>query len=768
MSRDSLWTTIKRMVGCFLFSVTWIAAAQQSVRRPAPVTGPWMNKALSADARADLLVKALTLDEKLSLVHGFRPAGAPGLIPEPTRKLGGAGFIPGIERLGIPDLQMADSAVGVTRGASHSRYSTALPSAIAASSSWDVESAYAYGALIGKELREQGYNMSLGGGVNITREPRNGRNFEYMGEDPILAGNMVGQLMKGMLSQHMITDIKHFAVNDQETGRNIVNSILDQRSLRETDLFAFEIGLHESHASAVMCSYNKVNGDWACENQYLLNDLLKNTWGFKGWVLSDWGGTHTTVKAVLAGLDQEMPGNTYFGDAVKQAIADGKVPMDRLNDLVHRILRSEIESGVFDDPPHPVVPEVFAGLSVARKVAEESIVLLKNQNGILPLNTAKTLHLAVIGSHADVGVLSGGGSAQVDPPGGNAVPPPPTAVTIGVAGSFTARGAVWMPSSPLSALRNELPHAQIDYDAGSDPAAAARTAARADAAIVFVNQPMSEGRDGDLSLPEKQDALVEAVAAANKHTIVVLETGGQVLMPWIDKVDGVVEAWFPGIRGGQAIAEILAGSVNPSGKLSVTFPRSLTDLPHPKLFGADLAAEQARAMTTLPPGSEGRRAPLPPFDATYEEGLLVGYKWYDAKGKAPLFSFGHGLSYTTYSYARPRVTGTEGLEVSFEVKNTGNRAGAEVSEIYATLPASTNEPPKRLIGWARTELKSGESKIVTVTVDPHYLAVFDTVRSAWELAGGNYQIMIGGSSDALPLKQMVQLKAAELKPMPAE
>ena len=279
--------------------------------------------------------------------------------------------------------------------------------------------------MIGRELRDQGYNMSIGGGVNITREPRNGRNFEYAGEDPILAGTTVGMLMKGVQSEQVMGDIKHYALNDQETGRNIGNVILDQRSMRESDLLAFQIAYRISDAAGFMCSYNKVNGDWACENDYLLNRVLKKDFGFKGWVMSDWGGTHSTTKAILAGLDQEQPGSGFFGDPLKKAVEDRDIPMARIDDAVHRILRSMFAVGAFDNPPNQRrVVDVFQGLEDAQKIAEESIVLLKNAGNQLPLSAA-IKSIAVIGSHADVGVLSGGGSAQVDPPGGNAVPPPP-------------------------------------------------------------------------------------------------------------------------------------------------------------------------------------------------------------------------------------------------------------------------------------------------------------------------------------------------------
>ena len=381
---------------------------------------------LSPDQRADLLIEQMTLEEKITLLHGYGMPGGRGAmaaIPSGgTVSNGGAGFTAAVPRLGIPAIQMADAAVGVTRGAATSRYSTPLPDAVSAASSWDADLACAYGALIGQELRDQGYTMSLGGGVNITREPRNGRTFEYKGEDPILAGRLVGQEMKCLQAKGIIGDIKHFAVNDQETGRNIGNAILDKRTLRETDLLPFEIGIKDGDIQAVMCSYNKVNGDWACENSYLMNDFLKKAVGFKGFVLSDWGATHSTAKAGLAGLDMEQPGSTYFGEALKKAVEKGEFPVTRLNDMVRRILRAQFVTGQFDVKTERKVVDVFAGLELAQETAERGTVLLKNANHELPLNRATLKSIAVIGSHADVGVLSGGGSAQVDPPGGTAVP----------------------------------------------------------------------------------------------------------------------------------------------------------------------------------------------------------------------------------------------------------------------------------------------------------------------------------------------------------
>jgi len=698
---------------------------------------PWMDKTLSPDRRADLLIEQMTIDEKIQLVHGSGIAGPfhnaqidPALA---IRSRGGAGFVPGIARLGIPDIQMADSAVGVALGAIPSRYSTALPSCLADAATWDLKTAWEYGSLIGRELRDQGYNMSLGGGVNITREPRNGRNFEYDGEDPILAGRMDGQLMKGLQAQGVIGDIKHYAVNDQETGRNIVNAIVGKRALRETDLLAFEIAIRDSGAGGVMCSYNRVNGDYACENSYLLTDVLKKDWSFPGWVLSDWGGTHSTVKAALAGLDQEMPGSSkgpHFGDDLKKAVEGGEVPLARLNDMVHRILRTEFAVGLFDNRYPTQVVDVFRGFDVARHVAEEGSVLLKNANRQLPLRAAALKSIAVIGSHADVGVLSGGGSAQVDPPGGSVVP--------------TARrwdAVVWDPSSPLNAIRALAPRAKVEYTDGADPAAAAALAKASDVAIVFVNQPTSEGRDFSLTPPGNQDDLVNAVAAANPHTIVVLETGGPVLMPWIDKVSGVLESWYPGIKGADAIAAILFGDVNPSAKLPVSFPRSVDDLPRAAIDR---------------PGAGG--APSSAYSVDYSEGLKVGYKWYEAEHKQPLFPFGFGLSYTTFAYSALSAKPGKLPEVSFTVRNTGARAGAEIAQVYAALPASTGEPPKRLVGWEKVQLAPGESRKVTLTIDPEFLSIFDVDKDAWELVPGEYRILVGPSSADTPLAATISLQ----------
>ncbi len=684
-------------------------------------SGPWMDRSLSPDRRADLVLAEMTLDEKITLVHGtggFEQSGA--------RSNGGAGMIAGIPRLGLPDLQLADSAVGVRAAAARGRYATLLPSTLAEAATWDLTLAHEYGALIGRELRDQQYNVSLGGGMDLMREPRNGRNFEYAGEDPILAGKIVAQFVRGLQEQKVIGDVKHFAFNDQETGRTIGNVRLGKRAMRETDLLAFEIAVTEGQPGMVMCSYNKVNGDWACENDYLLNQVLKKAWGFRGFVISDWGGTHSTAKAALAGLDNEEPGSEFLGAALKQAVESGAVPMERLNDMVRRILRTEFAAGIIDDPPRGRAVDPFGGAEISQKIAEQASVLLKNANGLLPLNAAKLRSIAVIGSHADTGVLSGGGSAQVDPPGG---------------GPSAFGGApVWFPSSPLKAIRAKAPHANVQFHDGKDAAAAAALAKSAEVAVVFVNQPASEGRDlATLTLPAHQDQLVGAVAAANPRTIVVLETGGPAAMPWIEQVGAALEVWYPGIRGAEATANILFGDVNPSAKLPATFPKSDADLPHPKVPGMDLL-----------PGGRGR---MPDFDIDYSnEGVKVGYKWFEAENKEPLFWFGHGLSYTTFAYSGLRA----GMEsVTFTVRNTGKRAGAEIAQVYAALPAAAHEP-RRLVGWEKIPLGPGESKTVTVKLEPKFLSIFNEQKDGWELLPGEYQFFAGGSFRETPLSAVVK------------
>jgi beta-glucosidase len=695
-------------------------------RVPAPLT---------SDQRAGALVASMTQAQKLQLVNG---AGGPvtNIIALPR---GAGGYIPGIPALGIPALYFVDGSLGV---ADSSAPSTALPSALASAASWDTDLAYKFGSVIGAETAAWGLNVNLGGNINlIGREPRDGRTFETKGEDPILAGKITAAHIRAIQDKHVIGGAKHYALNDQETGRTFANVQIDERGARESDLLAFEIAVKDSNAQSVMCSYNQVNGVYSCENPHLLNDVLKKGWGFTGFVMSDWWATHSTAAAALAGLDQEQPDNANFGK-LGQAVASGLVPQSRVDDMVHRILHAMFEVGLFDNPNAVTAIDTVTDQAIAQQAEEQGAVLLKNAGGQLPLDPAAVHSIAVIGWNANVGVLSGGGSAQVWPTG--------TPVLEGYPILPGWSRVVWDPSSPLDAIRAMAPNATVRFNNGSSATTLTALAATSDVAIVFVSQWTSEGMDTpSLNFtdvihpagPLDQDALVASVAAVNPHTIVVMENGGAQVMPWLPNVSAVLEAWFPGQKGGEAIANILFGAVNPSGKLPITFPASVADLPHPTIAGTPNASV--------------------PFPVSYSEGYLVGYKWYDSKGMTPLFPFGFGLSYTTFSLTGDVLnylttsTNSHSFQVSVLVRNTGAVAGAEVVQVYMGLPAATGEPPKRLVGWRKVFLQPGASAFVTVGVDEndssHPMSYWDTNSSSWLTASGDYPVYVGNSSASASL-----------------
>ena len=538
---------ISRLALAFAVGVTPAGALAQPAQS-APQT-----ETAAAQSRADALLARMTQDEKLQLIHGYFPPMAARTPGAPVADMiPSAGHIPGIPRLGIPNLRESDASLGVANQVEQRKgdVATALPSSLATAATFDPEIAYAGGAMIGSEARAKRYNILLAGGVNLTRDPWAGRNFEYLGEDPLLAGVMAGDHIRGVQSNRIVSTIKHFAFNAQETGRMIMDARLDEAALRESDLLAFQIAIERGNPGSVMCAYNKVNGDWACENDVLLNQVLKRDWAYDGWVMSDWGAVHSTEKAALAGLDQasgqELDRALYFDAPFREALEAGRIPQARLDDMVRRILVGLIRTGVLDAPvvttEQPI--DYARNAEAAQRTAEAGIVLLKNEGGVLPLaKTAK--RIALIGGHADVGVLSGGGSSQVRSVGGAPVEIP---LTSGAAASFAR--ITWHASSPLNAIRAIAPEATVTYVDGKDPAAAAAAARAADVAVIFATQWTTEAQDVEtLSLPDDQDALIEAVAAANDKTVVVLETGGPVLMPWLEKTPAVIQAWYPGQRG---------------------------------------------------------------------------------------------------------------------------------------------------------------------------------------------------------------------------
>jgi beta-glucosidase len=732
---------------------------------------PWMNAKLDPDARASLVIKQMTQAEMLSLAEGWLgiPANAANTLPPELHLgalankqfrdvIGSAGYVPGIARLGIPALQESDASLGIANPFGIMRpndIATALPSSMSLAASFDAQAAYRGGAMIGQEAWRKGFNVLLAGGVDLTRDARNGRNFEYLGEDPLLAGTLAGESIRGIQDQHVISTAKHYVMNDQETNRDFANARIDEKALRESDLLAFELAIEGGHPGSIMCAYNLINGQYACANSHLLNDVLKGDWHYPGWVMSDWGAVHS-VDAAAAGLDQESAGlldmPARFTRPLEDALQAGTLPAARLADMTHRILRSMFAVGVIDHPPVRSDIDYKADGEVALHAAEEGIVLLKNEGGLLPL-TDRIKHVAVIGGHADSGVLSGGGSSQVYPVG-QPGPAVPVGGGVGPLAALSLR-MIFDPSSPLQALQTVDPHAEIRFDTGRYPSAAARLAKWADVVIVFATQWTLEGGDvPDLTLPEGQDQLISAVAAVNPKTVVVLESGGPVQMPWLEHVASVVEAWYPGQRGGEAIANVLWGVANPAGHLPITFPKDPSQNPRPDIPGINNPPPELSALGLPIKGVQ--------FDVDYSEGSDVGYRWFAINHITPLFPFGYGLSYTSFDYSNLKVTGGQTLRVSFDVANTGSMKGTAVPQIYLTSRAG--QAMQRLIGFSRLSLNSGERQQVSLSVDPRLLADFDQAHDRWSIPQGEYTVALSRSATDSVQSASVKLQSRTLKP----
>ena len=664
--------------------------------------------------------------------------GAPVRVPDGVPRT--AGYVPGVARLGIPAQIATDASLGITNPL-QSRpgdIATAMPSGLALASSFDPVLAERVGITLGREARGKGFNVLLGGGVNLTRDPRNGRNFEYLGEDPLLAGTLAGYSIRGTQAQGVVSTIKHFVLNAQETQRQTANAVIDADALRESDLLAFEIGIEIGQPGAVMCAYNRVNGPSACGNGELLDRTLKQDWNFKGWVMSDWGAVGG-ADFILRGLDQQagsqLDQKPWFGPELKMLVDKGQVPRARVSDAARRIIRSLFAVGA--EQASKMGPVDYAeGARVALDAARKGIVLLKN-NGVLPIG-AGARKILVVGGRADFGVLSGGGSSQVTPSTG--APYFEEWGGDGIAAKFNRH--MFLPSSPLAALREALPDRTVTFDGGYSAGAAAAKAAQADLVVVFATKWETETADSpSLGLPQGQDQLIAAIAHANPHTVVVLETGNPVTMPWLGSVGGVVAAWYPGQEGGQAIAEVLAGQTNPSGRLPITFPQSIDQLPRPEIPGL------------LDPA-------MTPVDVPYPEGSDVGYRLYAKQGITPLFPFGFGLSYSSFSYSTPQFTRGLKLRISFTVTNTGAVGGGDVPRVY--LINRNKEPLRRLVGFQRVELEKGATKAVTIEVDPRFLADFRNGK--WTVPAGRYSFAVGRSALDLDAPVAVNLVQRQLAP----
>jgi beta-glucosidase len=699
-----------------------------------------------ADERARETEARMTDEERFSLLVSVMGANQviadrDARIPEATPM--SAGYVPGVPRLGVPALLMSDASLGVTNpGYRPGDTATALPAGIALGASFNRVLARAAGAMVGREARSRGFNVMLAGGINLARDPRNGRNFEYLSEDPLLSAALAAESIAGIQGEGVISTIKHYSLNCNETNRHWLDAIIDPAAHRESDLLAFEIAIERAQPGSVMTGYNKVNGIYAGGNRVLLEEVLKGAWGYPGWVMSDWGATPTWEFA-LEGLDQEsglqidamMWQAEPFTEPLRTAYADGRLPKERLTEMVCRILRSMYAVGIDRwDPGRAGFSDLDMAEhhEIALESARQGIVVLKN-DGVLPLAADTTARIAVIGGFSRLGVPVGTGSSAVTPPGGFAAE-----IEIGGPGIMgSSRNLYLLPSSPQAELGRLLPGAEIDFDPGMTPAESALLARRSDVAIVFAIRVEGEGFDlPDLSLPWGQDAIVDAVASANPNTIVVLETGNPVAMPWRDEVRAVVEAWYPGQAGGQAIAEVLTGAVNPSGRLPITFPADLAQTPRPELPGV---GEPWGTPTTI----------------RYDEGAEVGYRWFAAQGERPLYAFGHGLSYTTFAYGDLEVTGGDTLTASFTVTNTGEREGADVPQLYLTDAAGDQR--MRLLGFERVQLSPGESRSVTMTAEPRLLARYDADAGRWHIAEGGYRVALGKAADDLVLTAEARL-----------
>jgi len=653
-----------------------------------------------ARQQARAMAANMTLGQELTLMHGVKPGPTPG---------GTAGATLAIPSLGIPAVGEQDGPAGVGDKVTGV---TQLPAPVDLAAAWDPALATCYGKVIGAEERGKGVEMVLGPTINIVRVPQWGRAFEALGEDPYLDGQVAAAEVNGIQSQGVMDQLKHFAVYNQETYRNTPadDAIVSERAIQEIYVPAWTQVIDQADPAAVMCAYSTVNGQYACQNQYLLHHVLDTELGFQGFVGSDYGATHSTVPSVEAGLDQEQSQSTYFGAALEQAVQDGQVSASTIKADVIRILTQMYRFRLFTDYPTGKITDTVTNPADQQEgldVAEAGTTLLKNAavggSPVLPYSTAAP-SIAVIGADASTAPMTdGGGSASVVP---SALVTPLQGISAAV-GSGTS----------------------VSYSDGSSIPAAAAAAAKAQQAVVFVNDVENEGTDrSSLELPGQQDQLIEAVAAANPRTVVVLNTGAPVLMPWLSQVAGVVEAWYPGQDDGTAIAQVLFGQADPSGHLPVTFPASASQTPvsSPRQF----------------PGVDGK--------VHYSEGIDVGYRWYDQKAVTPLFPFGYGLSYTTFRYSGLHITpGTGGSAldtVTATVTNTGRVAGADVAQVYVGLPASAGEPPRQLEGFQRVSLAPGQSAQVSFPLDARSLSYWSDQANAFVVPSGTFSVYAGDSS----------------------
>ena len=700
-------------------------------------TVPWMDTSKTADERAEALLDASSQHQKYRwLVE--QPANSPAQ----TTWSGGVVYPAQVEC--TPTVIYANGPDGVYGSAG----TTAWPGPIAVASTWDLELGQLKAEAHGRETFDKRSAVVLGPGIASGRTPLSGRGSEYFGEDPLLSGLMAAANVRGLEDRNdgkpAIANLKHYVANEQETDREESSSNIDERTFRQVYDLPYEIAVKESDPGSIMCSYNQINGVYACENE-VLTTSIRDEMGFDGYVMSDFGSVHSTADSLNAGLDQELNRPVWFTPArLDAALAAGEITQERIDEAAFRVVRSYIEGGLFDHliPAAPVANvSTDAHKALARKIAEESTVLLKNDDA-LPLGDEATT-VAVIGQ-----------TASATPTNGVSAKTGCAWYLVFIRGTALNCNAIVDPLTSITAKVEEA-GGTVLYDNGADPAQAAAVAAQADVAIVFGHYTMGETTDlADLRLDGNGDALIEAVAAASDRTVAVLNAGSAVEMPWIDDVDAVLHAWHSGEQFGPALAGLLWGDVNPSGKLPMTFPKALADTP-------TSTPEQSPGVvsdgsTTRPAGSDEIR------QVSYSEGLQVGYKWYDEQDIDPLFEFGYGLSYTDFEYSKLKVKtkvkkGVVETRVTFFVENTGDRAGTEIPQVYLTLPAAADEPGKRLVGFDRIDLAAGEKQKVEVVLDStssnQPYGIWDVDADAWEIVDGTYTVSVGSSSRDLPLSE---------------
>jgi beta-glucosidase len=709
-------------------------------------TYSWCDTGLSPETRAGLMLAAMSRSDKVGILTG--QAGSD---------------------VGLPPIKWTDGAVGAGGVGSGGSGATAMPAGMALAANFDPAMASGYGAVVGAEVKHRGFDGDYGPTVNIMRTPLGGRTFEAYGEDPFLAGKTAVGWIEGFQAQGVMADVKHYAANNQEGqvgasplfgvygGRPFTNVHADARTLHEIELAAFEAAVTKGHSATVMCSYNLINGTYACANPFLLGETLRDLWGFDGFVVSDALACHETAQDLNAGLNFDIVGSCYTAPQVEAALADGSVTQATLDRRVFEILRKLFAVGFFDHPTWPnntSQDAQAADMAVADHAAEGGSVLLRNR-GALPINVRKVHAIAVIGAAAKQYIF-GGGSSQVKP---------------------------YMTTTALQGIAARAARAGITvtYDEGTNVQSAQTLAKRSDLAIVVAADTEAEGVDkpcmslipkcsGGQATPANpeatqlafgdQDSLTSSIATVNPNTVVVLETGAPVLTPWRESINALLEAWYPGEDGGTAIAKVLFGDVDPGGRLPASFPQREGDIPTAaggmaQYPGTINPTSNCNLETTLP------TVPCPYYEETYSEGVMIGYRWYDKQRITPAYPFGFGLSYTHFRFSGLRIErGTSGepsASVSVTVTNTGTRTGWAAPELYISLPSlpGVPEPPRQLRGFAKLQLAPAQSRRVTMPLDARAFSYWSDTANAWQIAPGCDMIEVGSSSRQLQLSGFI-------------